>query len=214
VQIYWVGFYGELQAASRSLLFHNINKDKEKDLLYFGSVKLLKHGTYIFQKKRFVLGESFVYFTGDVNKPVLDIKANYKSLNHLITIAVSGTQTEPNINFSSNPNLSREQILSVLLFDSEAGGDTHSGNDMMKMMGGAMAKAALSDMGIDVDHLAFGEDDSLEIGKKLSSKATVIYINGEVPQVKLKYNHGKHTESVIGVSEESQSYDIIYKRDF
>jgi len=191
-----------------------INKDKASELLYFGSVALLKGGTYIFEDKRFVLGKSFVYFTGDINKPVLDMKAKYKSLNHLITIAISGTPMAPHINFSSSPSLTREQILSVILFDTEAGGDTQNGNEMMKMMGGVMAKAALSDVGISVDHLVFGEGNSVEVGKKLTNKITVIYVNDVIPKVKLKYQHGKHTESVLGGSEESQSYDIIYKTDF
>ncbi len=191
-----------------------INKDKGGEILYLGSVELLKGGTYIFQEKRFVLGKSFVYFTGDVNKPLLDIKANYQSVKYLITIAISGIPAEPNITFSSTPSLSREQILSVILFDTEAGGDTQNGNDMMKMMGGAMAKAALADAGIAVDHLAFGEGNSIEVGKKLTNKITVIYINGDVPKVRLKYQHSKRTESVIEVNEASQSYDIIYKRDF
>ena len=191
-----------------------MNKEKGTTLLYLGSVEVLKGGSYTFKKKRFVLGKSLVYFTGDINKPSLDIKANYKSLNHLITIAIQGTPIAPDLKFSSNPSLSREQILSVLLFDSEAGGDTHTGADMMKMMGGAMAKSALSTVGVEVDHLAFGEGNSIEVGKKLSNKATVIYINGEIPKVKLKYQHKKNIESVIGVSEESRSYDIIFKKDF
>ena len=191
-----------------------INKEKNAELLYLGTIDLIKGSSYIFQEKKFVLAKSAVYFTGNINKPLLDMKAVYKSLNHLITISVTGTLNEPIINFSSNPSLTREQILSVILFDSEGSGDTHSGNEMMRMMGGAMAKAALSDVGVKVDHLAFGEGNSIEVGKKISSKTTVIYINGEIPQIKLKYQHGKRTESVIGVSEESQSYDIIYKRDF
>ncbi|MEA1879466.1 MAG: translocation/assembly module TamB domain-containing protein [Campylobacterota bacterium] len=190
-----------------------ISKDRESDIVFLGSVAL-KKGVYVFQKKRFKINDSFVYFTGSLNKPLLDIKTKYKSLNHLITIAVTGTPNEPNINFSANPTLTREQILSIILFDTEAGGETHTGDEMMKMMGGAMAKAALSDVGVDVDHLVFGEGNSVEVGKKLTNKTTLIYINGEIPKVKLKYQHGKHTESVIGVSEESQSYDIIYKRDF
>ena len=191
-----------------------ISKDKGGELLYLGSVDLPKGGSYVFQEKKFVLAKSAVYFTGDVNKPLLDIKAKYKSLNHLITIAVNGTPTEPIIHFSSSPSLSREQILSVILFDTEAGGDTHTGNEMMRMMGGAMAKAALSDVGVKVDHFAIGEGNSIEVGKKLNAKTMLIYINGEIPKVKLKYQHGTHTESVFGVSEESQSYDIIYKTDF
>ena len=192
----------------------SINKDRGGKLLYFGEVEILKGSSYRFEEKRFVLQKSFIYFTGDVNKPVLDIKANYKSLDHLIKIMVTGTPVAPNVNFSSSPSLTREQILSVILFDSDAGGDTQSGNDMMKMMGGAMAKAALADVGVKVDHLVFGEGNSIEVGKKLTNKITVIYINGIVPKAKLKYQYSKHTESVIGVSQESQSMDIIYKRDF
>ncbi len=191
-----------------------ILKEPGGKLLYLGQVELLEGGYYRFQDKKFVLKKSYVYFTGDVNKPLLDIKATYQSLKYLITITVTGTPAAPNINFSSSPSLTREQILSVILFDSEEGGDTHSGDEMMRMMGGAMAKAALSDLGVKVDHLVFGENGSIEVGKKLTKKITVIYINGDEPQIKLKYKHGKHTESVIGVSQKSESYDIIYKGDF
>ncbi len=192
----------------------SVNKAQHGPLLVVGSIELLKGGTYIFENKKFVLEKSFVYFTGDPNKPQLDIKVKYKSIRHLITIGISGTPESPNINFSSTPSLTKEQILSVILFDSVEGGETHSGDEMMKMMGGAMAKSALSDMGIKLDHLVLGTDGSVEVGKKLTNKITVIYINGTIPEVKLIYKHGKHTESTIGASEISQSYDIIYKNDF
>jgi translocation and assembly module TamB len=110
--------------------------------------------------------------------------------------------------------LSKEQILSLILFDTEAAAGTNSGDEMMKMMGGAMAKSALNNLGIKLDHLVLGEGNSIEVGKKLSDKVTIIYVNDTVSKVKLKYEHSKHMESVIEVSEESQSYDIIYKRDF
>ena len=192
----------------------NVNKVQYEPLLVLGSVELLKGGSYVFENKKFILEKSFVYFTGDPNKPQLDIKVKYKSIRHLITIGISGTPEAPNIRFSSTPNLTKEQILSVILFDSVEGGDTHSGDEMMKMMGGAMAKSALSDMGIKLDHLVLGKDGSVEVGKKLTNKMTIIYINGTIPEVKLIYEHGKHTESTIGASEKSQSYDIIYKNDF
>jgi len=191
-----------------------ITKQKGLDMMFLGDITLLKGGTYKLEDKKIILEKSHIYLTGKVDKPTLDIKAKYKSLNHLITIGVTGTPTKPRLDFSSSPTLTKEQILSVLLFDTEAGGDTHSGNAMMKMMGGAMAKAALSEVGVKVDHLVFGEGNSIEVGKKLTKRVTVIYVNGEVPKVKLKYKHNKHTESVIGASEESQSYDIIFKKDF
>ena len=192
----------------------SITKAQGGNILYLGSVNLPRGGSYVFEDKRFVLSQSAVHFTGDVNKPTLDIRARYRTVNYLIKINVTGTPATPNLKFSSQPHLSREEILSVLLFGTEAAGGTNSGSSLMKMMGGAMAKAALSEVGVKVDHLVFGEGNSVEVGKKLSNKATVIYINGVVPKIKLKYQHGKSTESVIGVSEESSSYDIIFKKDF
>ena len=191
-----------------------VHKAEHSELLVLGSVKLLKGGSYTFEGKKFVLDESFVHFSGNPNKPLLEVTVNYKSLNHLITVFITGTADMPNINFSSKPSLNKEQILSIILFDSEAGAGTNSGDDMMKMMGGVMAKSALNDLGVKVDHLVLGAGNSVEVGKKLTEDITIIYVNDIVSQVKLKYEHSTHTESVISASEESQSYDIVYKRDF
>ncbi len=192
----------------------NIHKAEQGELMVLGSVEILKGGSYTFEGKRFVLDKSYIYFTGNPNKPLIEAIVNYKSLNHLITITVSGSPDTLNINFSSVPSLSREQILSIILFDSEAGAGTNSGEDMMKMMGGAMAKSALSDLGVQLDHLVLGSGNSVEVGKKLSDEMTIIYINDVVPVVKFKYEHSSRMESVISADEESQAYDIIYKRDF
>jgi len=192
----------------------SVYKAEYSELMVLGSVEILKGGSYTFENKKFILDKSFVHFTGNPNKPLLEASVKYKSLNHLITIMVTGSADSPNINFSSKPSLSKEQILSIILFDSEGGAGTNSSEDMMKMMGGAMAKSALSNLGVQIDHLVLGAGNSVEVGKKLTDEMTIIYINDEIPSVKLKYEHGKRTESVFGVSEESQSYDIIYKRDY
>lgn len=192
-----------------------ITKVQNSPLLVSGSVELLKEGSYIFEDKKFKFDKSFIYFSGDPSKPLLDVKVRYKALNHMIKIAISGTASTPSINFSSNPKLSKEQILSVILFDNEADGDAHSGDEMMRMMGGAMAKSALSDFGVKVDHLVLGENNSLEVGKKLNSKTTLIYVNkDEMSGVKLKYQHTKKLESILEANERSQSYDFIFKGDF
>jgi translocation and assembly module TamB len=191
----------------------SVYKAEHSELMVLGAVEILKGSSYTFEGKKFVLDKSYVYFTGNPNKPLLEASATYKSLDHLITIMVTGSAHTPNINFSSKPSLSKEQILSIILFDSVEGAGTNSGEDMMKMMGGAMAKSALSDLGVQLDHLVLGEG-SVEVGKKLTDEITIIYVNDEVSSVKLKYRHGKRTESVISVSEESQSYDILYKKDF
>lgn len=191
-----------------------VHKAEHAPLLILGTVEVVKGGSYLFQNKKFTLEQSFIHFTGDPNKPILDMKVLYKALNHLVTIAITGSTEFPNIQFSSKPSLSKEQILSLILFDTIEGAGTNSGDDMMKMMGGAMAKSALNDLGVKIDHLVLGEGDSVEVGKKLTEKITIIYVNDIVSGVKLKYEHGKRAESVISADEESQSYDIIYKRDF
>ena len=199
-----------LQAKPSLTLYKGVNQP----LMLLGSIELPEGGTYLFQDKKFTLEKSYIYFTGDPNKPLLEIKARYQAVKYLITISVTGTPEAPNINFSSSPSLTREQILSVLLFDSEAGGDTYSGEEMMKMMGGAMAKSALSNVGVKVDHLVLGEGNSVEVGKKLTKDIMIIYINDEIPRVELKYRHNRSFESVVGASGESSSYDIIYTKDF
>lgn len=191
-----------------------VNKQSGSSPLLVGAIELQKGGSYIFEDKKFVFDKSYIYFTGEANKPYLDITLKYKSVNYLIKIMVAGTPDIPVISFSSQPPLSKEQILSVILFDSADGAGNNSGEDMMRMMGGAMAKSALSSVGIKLDHLVIGEGNSIEVGKKIGEKTTVIYINGEVPTIKVKYEHTPHLESVIGANEKSQSYDIVYKKDY
>ncbi|MBD3789892.1 MAG: translocation/assembly module TamB domain-containing protein [Campylobacterales bacterium] len=191
-----------------------VYKSEHAPLTVVGSVEIPEGGSYQFEDKKFIFKKSHLYFTGKPSKPIIDATLTYKSLNYLITIAASGTPDAPIINFSSSPSLTREQILAVILFDSEEAAGTNNGDDMMRMMGGAMAKSVLSNAGLKIDHLVLGAGNSVEVGKKLTDDITIIYVNGEVASVKLKYRHTEHTESVIEASEVSQSYDIIYKRDF
>ncbi len=190
-----------------------VHKAPGTDPVVLGSIDIVDGSSYRFQGKKFVLEKSHIYLTGDPLKPLLDLKVKYKGLRHLITVTVTGTPAVPNIMFSSVPSLSKEQILSIILFDSEEGAGTNDANAMMKMMGGAMAKSALNDLGVKIDHLVIGAG-SIEVGKKLTDKITVIYINGEIPEMKMKYEYNPNIEVVIGASEKSESADIVYKKDF
>jgi translocation and assembly module TamB len=192
----------------------SINKAIYSDPMVLGSIDLVDGSSYTFQGKKFLLERSHIYLTGDPAKPMLDITVKYQALRHLITINVTGTPAVPNILFSSVPSLTKEQILSMILFDSEEGAATNDANDMMKMMGGAMAKSALNDLGVKIDHLVFGEGNSVEVGKKLTDDITVIYINGEIPKMEMKYTYSPSVEIVVGASEESESMDIVYIKDF
>jgi len=191
----------------------SINKLENTNPLVTGMMTIPKGSSYQFQGKKFILKESHIYFVGEYNKPLLDISADYKSSAYKITVFVSGTPSAPNITFSSRPKLSQEQILAVLLFGSQDAAGTHSGTEMMKMIGSAIAKSALSDAGIKVDHLVLGAD-TLEVGKKISDRVTIIYVNEEVSKVKVVYQQSKTVDEVLTVSPNSTAVDIYYKKEF
>ncbi|MFK5976144.1 MAG: translocation/assembly module TamB domain-containing protein [Sulfurovum sp.] len=192
----------------------SIYKAQYSPLMVLGFIELPRGGSYVFQDKKFKLDKSKIYFTGDPTKPTLAITVKYKSLNHKIKIRITGKADNPNIQFSSSPSLTEEQILSVILFDTEMGAENNSGTEMMRMMGGAIAKSALSNLGVKIDHLILGEGNSVEIGKKISNRVTVIYVNDIISSVKIKYEHNRNTDSTLQMSPQSQSYDIIFKKRF
>ena len=183
-------------------------------LKIYGTAEIMDGSYYIFQEKKFVLKKSLIALAGDPSKPILDISAVYNSVNYEITIQVTGDPQTPHLIFSSVPRLTREQILSVILFDNEDAGDSSSGDEMMKMMGGAMAKAALSSVGVKIDHLSLGTDGSMEIGKKISDKVTIIYVNDEVSSARLQYNVNKNIKASIMSDGISSGTDIVYRREF
>jgi len=191
-----------------------IQKAPKGPIYILGTAEIDSGSYYSFQGKKFLFKKSIIAFTGDISKPILDITAVYNSIHYEITIQVTGSPETPNIIFSSIPRLSREQILSVILFDSEDAGNDSSGDDMMKMMGGAMAKSVLSNVGIKIDHLSLGSDGSMEIGKKISDKITIIYVKDEVSGAKLQYDYSKDIKAIISTDSESSGADIIYKREF
>jgi len=206
--------YKEGPVNVKAMVDVGIHKALYSDPLIIGSIDIVDGSSYNFQGKVFKLEHSHIYLTGDPTKPMLDLTVKYKALKHIITIVVTGTPTMPNIIFSSVPSLSQEQILSLLLFDSEEAANTGDANDMMKMMGGAMAKAALNDLGVKIDHLVIGEGNSVEVGKKIGDKTTVIYINGEIPKMEVKYEYSPTVEVIVGASEQSESIDVVYRKDF
>jgi len=191
-----------------------IEKAPKGPIYVLGTSEILKGSSYTFQNKKFVFKKSIIAFTGDPEKPILDIAAVYNSINYDITIQVTGSPATPNIIFSSLPRLSREQILSVILFDSQEAAGSNSGEDMMKMMGGAMAKSALSNVGIKIDYLSLGADGTAEIGKKLTDKVTIIYVEDKVSGAKLQYDYSRHIKGVLTTNSESSGADIIYRREF
>jgi translocation and assembly module TamB len=182
------------------------------NLQLLGSVAIAKDGYYIFEGKKFVLSPSSVNFTGNPTRPLLDINLIYHRSGRTIYITVNGFATEPNLQFSSNPFMTRDQILSFILFDTVDSGS--SPDDMLSLVGGGIAKSILGNLGLKVDTLVV-TSNGFELGKKITDKITLLYDQREKePRVIVRIQHSFHTESEISVGSESQSVDIIYRREF
>jgi len=190
----------------------SIIKGYNGDLQLMGSIPLAKNGYYIFEGKRFTLQPSSINFTGKPTRPLLDINLVYRRYSRTVYISVNGPATEPILNFSSDPYMTREQILSFILFDTVDSGE--SAGDTLTMVGGGIAKSILGNLGLKVDTLIL-TGQGFEVGKKITDKITIIYDQKSAePKVVVRIQHSKRTETDISIGSESQSVDIIYKREF
>ena len=190
----------------------SIIKAYNSDLQLLGSIVLQRGGYYNFDGKKFVLEDSSINFTGKPTQPLLDISLRYNRYGKTVFISVNGSATEPNINFSSDPYMTRSQILSFIMFDDA----DSSGNaeNMVGKVGGEIAKSILGNIGLKVDTLMV-TTEGFEVGKKITDRITVLYDQkAEDPKVIVRIEYSKRTETDISIGSDSQSVDIIYKREF
>ena len=191
-----------------------ITKKYGGKLKIYGDVSLSNGGYYKFQNKKFIISKnSKIRFKGRANAPILAIRIIYKHLGTKITIRVAGIASNPTLNFSSTPPMSREQILSYILFDSGNGAGSKQTADMANLMAGSLAKSLLSSMGIRLDHLVL-TGTGFEVGKKISDNISIIYDQSEKASVKVRIQNTKNINTDISFGSDSQSADIFYKKEF
>jgi len=193
-----------------------IIKDYFKEFKLLGTTTI-NRGYYKQENKKFFLDESYIYFSGNAKKPMLEIKATYTKEQYNIQIFISGTTDDPIINFNSDPYLTQKEILSLILFDS-TGENSGSGTELYALLGGTFAKELMKSLGISVDHLVLGqgidEQLSVEVGKKISKDITLIYLhNNGKDGIKVRVDHSRHLETDIILQPQSSSIEFLYKSD-
>jgi translocation and assembly module TamB len=203
-----------------SIEFYNelsIVKNYNQDMMITGMSTITK-GYYQLEDKRFDLDESHLYFAGDVRKPLLDIKANYEKEQYNVHIFISGTTETPIVNFNSEPYLTQQEILSLILFDG-TGSSSGKGAEAYTLLGGTFAKGLIKSLGIDVDHLLLGTNEkdelSLEIGRKISEDITVLYLHKDGldgAKVMVEHSDSFQTDIIIQPPNTS-SIEFLYKQD-
>jgi len=194
-----------------------------------GTVNILEGSTYIAHGKKFVLKKSRIIFKGDPKKPVVDMTVTYKTQRSEVLIQIMGSPASPHLVFSSVPYMSRQEILAMILFDSQEGVEDSSEEDMVKMMGdsmknsvfnnagGSITKSLLSKFGIKPDNIPFvgGSKDANKSKRTLTS-----FFSNEEAELKPRYSirfYGqrhfaeKELQEAMGV--ETNKFYEFWKKD-
>lgn len=94
-----------------------IQKDRHTDQLSLVGVVESIRGSYVYYGRNFVIERGALTFLGsDPASALLDVQAIFKSEPVIVTLLVTGTVRDPQIALSSNPPLSEQDVLSVLVF--------------------------------------------------------------------------------------------------
>ncbi len=179
-----------------------------------GVIQLDKKSFYIFKGKKIRLKRGRVTFKGNSSLAYLNIVMYYKGRDYDIYITITGDSSRPVIYFSSNPPLTKEQILAYLLFNDTAAAGTHSQESMLNLVGSALAQSFFGSIGLKIDKLSIKEN-GFSIGKAINDKV-IIYYNqeGETPSIKTRIDITNSIHSIIEVGEGKQSADIIFSKEY
>ncbi|RUM64508.1 MAG: hypothetical protein DSZ05_07465 [Sulfurospirillum sp.] len=196
-------------------------KEVNRDLELLGMIKILS-GTHMQSGKEFELEPGEILFSGSPLNPYLNIRAIHRSDPYTIYINITGQLDAPLINFSATPYLSQSDILSLLLFNSTTdelmSGNQDTSKTAMTMFGSLFAKEIVRNFGIKLDKLVLTTTEEgklgIELGKKLSKKVTLIYINDIVQTIKIRYKMSDHFETDFILSPDNSGVDIIYKDEY
>ena len=196
-------------------------KEINKELELLGMVKILS-GTHTQGGKEFELEPGEILFGGSMLNPYLNIRAIHRSDPYTIYVNINGQLDAPIINFSSTPYLNQSDILSLLLFSSTTNelmsGEQDTSKTAISMFGSVFAKEIVQNFGIKLDKLVLTTTEEgklgVELGKKLSKKVTLIYINDIIQTIKVRYKLSDHFESDFIFSPDNSGIDIIYKDEY
>jgi translocation and assembly module TamB len=150
----------------------------------------------VFQGRRFTLTRGRLEFTGDEKiEPALDIEAEYRVSNYLVTVIVKGTSEKPTLTLASSPQLDQADILSLLLFNKpvsalNTGEQASLQENAIGIVGGfaatkigqAVAESlGLQNLGVDIGSIDFsgeavrfgqyvGRDTFISVSQEISGK--------------------------------------------
>ncbi len=191
-----------------------INKQYNGLSRILGKIDIKRDSYYILNGKKLKLSTGVIKFSGKSSAPNINIEMVYKGRDYKVNINISGTPTRPILFFSSNPPLTKEQILAYLLFDDSSAVGTHSQESMLNMIGGGLAKSLLGSIGIKIDHIAVKEN-GFTIGKSIGKNVIIYYNqNRDSSSIKTRVDITQDIKTEFELGKDKQSADIIFSKEY
>jgi translocation and assembly module TamB len=207
-----------------------VAKERNQSFALNGAINTVR-GYATYYGKKFELEEGHVIFTGseDIN-PHLDITVTHAVAGYVISIHVGGTIREPAISFSSTPELSETDIISLLvigktsdrLTSSEQGALT---NQLQQLAGGLAAarleQAIGEQLGIDIIEITPGETlgtGTIGAGRYITQKLFVSIgqqFAGDGFRISIEYSITPRLKLELSSNDaEGTAVDILWRRDY
>lgn len=199
-----------------------VRKDFGEAQKITGKIKILG-GMYDFADKRFKINEGAVAFRGQAGtNPLLDLHVEYDEIDDvLIMIDIGGDKNRPKLSFTSEPQMSKKDIFSYLLFGMSAseteGAATSANKAAEKIFGRAVAKDLARELHLDRLDMNRNIDGGIDVkaGKKVNRKSIIYYQNKSTESSAIyERKISKNWEVATEVGKLGQSVDFVYRKGF
>jgi hypothetical protein len=200
-------------------------KDFGKNLGILGKVREI-NGRVEQAPKLFKLVDSTVVFRGtkEIN-PLLDIEVQHELPDVLITILIHGDAKHPKLDFASDPQMAKKDILSYLLLGvstttlSEGSGNLGREAELFIMNQAARDLAYEVELDrVFIKDDGTGEGYAVQVGKKINEDTMFVIENSkEGNSFILEYEVNKNIKIEVGQHQKtipSQSIDIFFRKKF
>ncbi|WP_187646887.1 translocation/assembly module TamB domain-containing protein [Nitrosophilus labii] len=191
-------------------------KEYQKDLELLGQI-VVEKGKYYFGEKMFKITKSEVDFYGPITNPFININVKYEKEPYIIYIKIVGEFENPIITFDSEPFLSQNDILAMIIFDSKLSSllfKTTGGEKFAEMLSNFFVKDLIKNFGLKLDKYSLitsGSGIGFEIGKKISDKITVLYKNDQISSIIIRYKINRYLQSEVFITPQKSAFDLYYK---
>ena len=200
-------------------------KEFGKNLGMFGKVKEI-NGRVEQAPKLFTVVDSSIVFRGlkEIN-PLLDILVQHELADVVIFIDIHGDAKRPKLEFSSDPQMPKKDILSYLLLGVSTASLSESNGNLGREAQLFIMNQAARDLAYEVElDRVFIKDDgtgegyAVQVGKKINDNTMfVIESSTEGNSFILEYDVNKNIKVEVGQHQKtipSQSIDIYFRKRF